>query len=363
MKKGMVFFLLSLFIMALAACGSLTEESGENGDSEQSSGETKEETDSAEADEETSEAEGSSKEAETTIRLGSHLPPSHSVIAVTEEFKDIVESESDGRIAVEIHPSGELGGQSELIQSLQVGSLEMTINDAGVLSNFAPKVGVLDMPYTFSSYEHVHNVLDSSVAETLEAELAEADIKSIGWVDSAFRDLLINEEISGIEDVDGMSLRVPDAPQYSRTVESWGASATSIPWGDLYNSLETGVADGFEGSAESIYSDGLHEVVEYRVPTEHIFTVLSLNISQQFFNELPAEDQTLIEEAGREAALFGRELAMERDEEYKGQLEEEGLQTLEVDKKPFQEAAMEFVNSYAEEEGLTDLLEQINELE
>ncbi|SDI00095.1 TRAP transporter substrate-binding protein [Alteribacillus bidgolensis] len=361
MKKSFIFTLMLLLILALAACSSLTDESSD--ENETATGADSEGTEDTAAEEQDSGENANSEEEEISIRLGSHLPPSHSVIAVTEKFEDIVESQSNGRIGVNIHPSGELGGQSELIQSLQVGSLEMTINDAGVLSNFAPKVGVLDLPYTFSSYEHVHDVLDSPVAETLEEELAAVDIKSIGWVDSAFRDLLINEEISRIKGVDGMSLRVPDAPQYSRTVESWGASATSIPWGDLYNSLETGVADGFEGSAESIYSDGLHEVVEYRVPTEHIFTVLSLNISQQFYDELSSEDQTLIEEAGREAALYGRELAMERDEEYKEQLAEEGLETLDIDKEEFRESAMEFVNSYAEEEGMTDLLEQIAELE
>ncbi len=303
------------------------------------------------------------KEGEMTLRLGSHLPPSHSVIAVTEKFKEIVEKKSEGRITVEIHPSGELGGQSELIQSLQVGSVDMTINDAGVLSNFAPKVGVLDLPYTFNDYEHVHKVLDSSVADQLEKELDNIGIKSIGWVDSAFRDLLLNEKVSSIDDVDGLKVRVPDAPQYSRTVESWGAAATPISWGDLYTSLETGVVDGFEGSAESIHSSALHEVVDYRVPTQHIFTVLSLNISKKVFEDLSSEDQKLIEEAGREAALFGRELAMERDVEYKEKLKEEGLQTLDLDKAPFRKAAMDFVNSYSKEIGVTELLEEIQSLQ
>jgi TRAP-type transport system periplasmic protein len=338
-KKMMIIFTLVILSFGLAACNGGNQETNSGSASSPSGGE------------------------EMTIRLGSHLPPSHSVIAVTEKFKEIVEENSDGRITVEIHPSGELGGQSELIQSLQVGSVEMTINDAGVLSNFAPKVGVLDLPYTFKDYDHVHKVLDSPVAEELEKELDAIGIKSIGWVDSAFRDLLVNKEVSSIEDVNGQKIRVPDAPQYLRTVQSWGASASTIPWGDLYTSLETGVVDGFEGSAESIHSSALHEVVDYRVPTEHIFTVLSLNISKSVFEGMSSEDQTLIEEAGREAALYGRDLAMERDVEYKEKLEEEGLKTLEIDKENYKKAAMDFVNEYAKEIEVTDLLEEIKELQ
>ncbi|KSU64666.1 hypothetical protein AS034_02180 [[Bacillus] enclensis] len=339
MKKIMIIFTLVILSFGLAACNGSNQETNSGTASSASGGE------------------------EMTIRLGSHLPPSHSVIAVTEKFKEIVEGKSDGRITVEIHPSGELGGQSELIQSLQVGSVEMTINDAGVLSNFAPKVGVLDLPYTFKDYDHVHKVLDSPVAEELEKELDAIGIKSIGWVDSAFRDLLVNKEVSSIKDVNGLKIRVPDAPQYLRTVQSWGASASTIPWGDLYTSLETGVVDGFEGSAESIHSSALHEVVDYRVPTEHIFTVLSLNISKSVFEGMSSEDQKLIEEAGREAALYGRDLAMERDVEYKEKLEEEGLKTLEIDKESYKKAAMEFVNEYAKEIEVTDLLEEIKELQ
>jgi TRAP-type transport system periplasmic protein len=338
-KKMMIIFTLVILSFGLAACNGSNQETNSGTASSSSGGE------------------------EMTIRLGSHLPPSHSVIAVTEKFKEIVEENSDGRITVEIHPSGELGGQSELIQSLQVGSVEMTINDAGVLSNFAPKVGVLDLPYTFKDYDHVHKVLDSPVAEELEKELDAIGIKSIGWVDSAFRDLLVNQEVSSIKDVNGLKIRVPDAPQYLRTVQSWGASASTIPWGDLYTSLETGVVDGFEGSAESIHSSALHEVVDYRVPTEHIFTVLSLNISKSVFEGMSSEDQTLIEEAGREAALYGRDLAMERDVEYKEKLEEEGLKTLEIDKESYKKAAMDFVNEYAKEIEVTDLLEEIKELQ
>jgi TRAP-type transport system periplasmic protein len=338
-KKMMIILTLVILSFGLAACNGGNQETNSGTASSSSGGE------------------------EMKIRLGSHLPPSHSVIAVTEKFKEIVEEKSEGRITVEIHPSGELGGQSELIQSLQVGSVEMTINDAGVLSNFAPKVGVLDLPYTFKDYDHVHKVLDSPVAEELEKELDAIGIKSIGWVDSAFRDLLVNQEVSSIKDVNGLKIRVPDAPQYLRTVQSWGASASTIPWGDLYTSLETGVVDGFEGSAESIHSSALHEVVDYRVPTEHIFTVLSLNISKSVFEGMSSEDQTLIEEAGREAALYGRDLAMERDVEYKEKLEEEGLKTLEIDKESYKKAAMEFVNGYAKEIEVTDLLEEIKELQ
>ncbi|MDT8860352.1 TRAP transporter substrate-binding protein [Alkalihalobacillus sp. MEB130] len=348
LKKKWLVLVLVLLLSLLAACNSSSNEPTNS--------------DSSEPSDSGSTSEAATNEEGYVIRLGSHLAPDHSAVKAGEKFKELVEEKSDGRIEVRVHPAGELGDQNELIQSLQVGTIEMTINDTGLLANFAPKVAVLDLPYMFSDIDHVHRVYESSVGEQLKEDLLDSGIRSLGWYDSAFRHALLNTEVSSFEDFKGLTIRTPEAPTVIDTVNSWGATATPIPWGDLYTSLETGVVDGFEGSAESIYSSGVHDVVKYIVETEHIFTALSLNISDKFYQSLSDEDKQIIDEAGKEATLYGRQLANDLDEEFYNKLLEEGLESISIDRTPFEEAAQEINKSYAERIDAVDLVEEIASL-
>jgi tripartite ATP-independent transporter DctP family solute receptor len=312
---------------------------------------------------ESSSSSDSSSGEKVGIRLGSHLAPDHSVVKTAEKFKELVSEKSDGRIQVTIHPSGELGDQKELVENLQLGAIEMTVNDAGLLANFVPEVGILDMPYLFKDYDHVHKTFDSEVGTALQEKMAEKGIRSLAWFDSAFRSTFLTEKAESIEDLNGLKIRTPEAPSVIETVKSWDAVATPLPWGELYTAMETGVVDGFEGSAESIYSAKMYEVSKYLVKTEHIFTALSLNISDSFFKGLSEEDQKLISEAALEAGEFGRQLAMDLDQEYFDKLVEEGIEVVEVDKSPFVEKSKAIVEAYAEEVNATDLVNKIRELE
>ncbi len=308
-----------------------------------------------------SESDSGNKE-EVNIRIGSHLAPEHSVVKTAEKFKELVAEKSEGRIKVTIHPSGELGDQKELVEGLQLGTIEMAINDAGLLANFVPEVGILDMPYLFEDYDHVHQVFDGEVGSTLQEKMADKGIRSLAWFDSAFRSTFLTKKTESIDELKGIKIRTPEAPSVIETVKSWDAVATPLPWGELYTAMETGVVDGFEGSAESIYSAKMYEVSKYLVKTEHIFTALSLNMSDTFFKGLSEEDQKLISEAALEAGEYGRQLAMDLDEEYFNKLVEEGLEVVEVDKTPFIEKAESIVDEYAKEVNAVDLVEKIREI-
>jgi TRAP-type transport system periplasmic protein len=303
-----------------------------------------------------------SKEA-VKIRLGSHLAPDHSVVKTAEKFKELVAEKSDGRIEVTIHPSGELGDQKELVENLQIGAIEMTVNDAGLLANFVPEVGILDMPYLFKDYDHVHKTFDSEVGTTLQEKMADKGIKSLAWFDSAFRSTYLTEKASSIDELKGKKIRTPEAPSVIETVKSWDAVATPLPWGELYTAMETGVVDGFEGSAESIYSAKMYEVSKYLVKTEHIFTALSLNISDSFYKGLSKEDQKIVSEAALEAGEYGRQLAMDLDQDYFDKLVEEGIEVVEIDKTPLVEKSKAIVDKYAKDVNATDLVEKIRDLE
>ena len=303
----------------------------------------------------------SSKTAEKmTIRLGSHLAESHSLVIAAKKFKETVGQKTNGRIDVQIFPNGTIGQQRDLIEGMQLGTVDMSVNDPGLMSNFAPRVGILDLPYMFRDYSHVRKVLDGEVGKALADDLLKQGIRSLAWTGTAFRDVLTNKEIKSFEDMKGIKLRVPEGPVYFSTMKAFGTNPTPLPWGDTYTALQTKVVDGMEGSAESVFTAKMNEVTKYLVRTQHIFTAISINISEKTWQKITPDDQKIIQDAAKEAATYAWDLNIKGDQEYVNKLLNEGkMKEVKVDVAPFKASVKSVVDDYAKKVNAQDLVAEI----
>ncbi|CEP67370.1 TRAP dicarboxylate transporter [Moorella glycerini] len=295
------------------------------------------------------------------LRLGTHLPDEHSVTKTGQKLAELVAQKSNGKIEIKVFPNGTIGDQRALVEGMQLGTIDMSINDAGLLSNFDPKWGICDLPYLWKSYEHVRNVEDGEVGKTLQQGLLSKGIRSLGWMDSGFRNLFVNKEIRNLQDLKGMKIRVPEAPVYVKTFQLLGANPTVIPWGEVYTSLQTKVVEGFEQPNEATFTNKMYEVTKYIVKTGHLYTVLSINISEKTWQKLSPEEQKIIADAAKEASAYGRKLAEELDSQYGQKLVEKGMKVIEVNKDEFQKAVQPLWKEYGDKVGANDLIQKIVE--
>ncbi|OHE63407.1 MAG: hypothetical protein A2Z99_18465 [Treponema sp. GWB1_62_6] len=293
------------------------------------------------------------------LRLGSHLASSHSVVKTADKFAELVTAKSGGKIEIKVFPNSTIGDQRALVEGMQFGTVDMSINDAGYLSNFAPRWGICDLPYLWQDYGHVRKVEDGEIGKLLQADLLAKGIRSLGWMDSAFRNVFINKEAKSVKDLKGMKLRAPESPVYVKTFQAMGMNPTVIPWGEVYTSVQTKVVEGFEQPAEGAFTSKMYEVTKYMIMTKHMYTVLSINISEAIWKSLTAEQRTIISAAAAEASAYGRKLAEQLDGEAITGLVKNGMKQVEVNKAEFQTAVSPVWKEYGDKYKANDLIQKI----
>lgn len=245
-----------------------------------------------------------------TIRIA-HADPADPYVAQKQAqavtFKALVEAGSGGRITVQIYPAGQLGGEREYVEAVNLGTIEMGLA-SGVVSGFFREAMVFDIPYLFPSEAVAWKVLDGPFGQKLSELLAQkTNMINLGYGEVGFRNFTNNvRPIRTPDDLRGLKIRVMETPIYVRLVRALGASPTPIAWPEVYNALNQGVVDGQENPVSTIDYAKLYEVQKYLTLDGHSFGVDFTLINKRFFNSLSREDQALIRRAAYTSAMVNR---------------------------------------------------------
>ncbi|MCR8547546.1 DctP family TRAP transporter solute-binding subunit [Salipiger sp. P9] len=252
-----------------------------------------------------------------TIRLA-HLNPedpfgSHSG-AMSAVFKSLVESNSNGRIEVQLFPNGQLGKDNEVIEQVRSGLVETTISSSGGMAQHYPLVGVFDIPFAFPNIGVASKVIDtdSAFGQTFVADLeAKTGLEVLGLLDSggffAFTDSV--RPIASVEDMDGLKIRTMTLPTHEAMISSLGGQPTPLPWAEVYTALQTGVADGQMNPVPIIAFAKFDEVQKYLSITNHLITPYIWTMNADFLASLSEEDQYLVKWAADVATDAGRAMS------------------------------------------------------
>lgn len=276
---------------------------------------------------------------DVTIRLGHVLPESHSWhIAATGFAKDVAER-TEGRVEIEVFPSGQLGSEKEVIEGLQFGSVQAGLIGSGSFQGIEPRMGIIEMPYAWESREQAFAALDGDLGTALADMLGQKGIKVIGWWENGFRNITNNTRpVVEPADMAGLKIRVTPDKVRLATFEGLGAEPAPLSFGELYSALQQGVFDAQENPLAIIYSASFFEVQKYVSLSEHIWGAATLTVSNATWNKLSPEDQAIVTEAATEWGAKQREMVAEANAELVAQLEAKGMEFNEVNKTAFIEA-------------------------
>jgi len=252
------------------------------------------------------------------IKVGSSVPmidfestPSMSVVQV---FKSIVETESEGRIRVDIFPNCQLGSLTSMLEQVSRGTLEVSmLCNTGLLAAYYPEIQVLDLPYIWSNIEVVRAVLDGPFGEYLTEGLLEASgIRNLAWGPNSFRSFSNNvREIKTVEDMKGLRIRCQQIPIYVTTVRALGAVPVPVSWEELYIALKTGIVDGQSNPPWTTRIASLYEVQKYFTLDKNSLNIEGILMNEKFYQSLSPKDQSIVRYAARQAqfAYMGTILA------------------------------------------------------
>ena len=300
--------------------------------------------------------------AQQEVKLGYALATTSHYGVAAEKWQEVVEAETDGRYVFRHFPSSGLGGEREVIEGVQLGTVEATIVSSGTLSNFVPETGVFDIPFLFRDLAHARAVLDGPIGQEILAKFDDVGLVALAWGEQGFRHITNNRNaIAGPADVAGLKLRTMENPTHITAFEALGAAPTPMAWPEVIGALQQGTIDGQENPLSVITSAKLSEVQKYLTLSGHVYSPAMLLVSKQLWDGMSEEDQEIFRNAASEAVTAMRGFVDDVETSGVAQLKEAGMDVGELSaeqKAMFQNALGGAYEQYYGTYG-KDLIDQI----
>ncbi len=278
-------------------------------------------------------------QAKTILKLGTSTQPTHIYNVAAEYFAKLVAERSGGEIEVQVFPSSQLGSERDMVEGLQLGSLEMTLTSTGPMGNFVPQVKLFNLPFLFKDRESCYRVLDGEIGTQIADSFTKVGIRSLGWYENGFRNITNSKvAINSPDDMKGLKIRVMEDDVFILTMKALGASPLPMAFGELYTALEQKTVDAQENPLAVIHSSRFFEVQKYLAMTGHFYSPAVLLISEMTWKKLTPEQQQLIATAASEARDYERQISLQADQELEAACEKEGMIVTRPDKEPFAKA-------------------------
>lgn len=226
-------------------------------------------------------------------------------------FKNYCESNSNGRLKVEIYHSGQLGGGVEALQQCVQGVIQGCFIGDGEMATLYPRIQALSVPYLFDNRVEFYNMLDSEFMAEMYAEIEkEHGIKALSSADNGgFRNFSNSKrEVRSADDLKGLKIRCMEIPAHTIMLKALGAIPTPMAWAELYTALQTGVVDGQENSPATTLNGSIFEVNKFYTLDGHSIASMQLYFNSAFLSKLPADLQNIVYGAGKVTQYANRGL-------------------------------------------------------
>lgn len=264
--------------------------------------------------------------------LGTASPEDTVTQIYAEKFVEEVDRLSEGRIKITVYPNSVLGGDRELLESCADGDIPFVIQNTAPQVNFIDDTAVFDAPCIFDDIDSVRETVDQpEFLEKMQDSYRDAGFELLGYADQGFRVMSTNREVTEFSDFKGQKIRtMEDAYQLSFWQEL-GANPTPMNFSEVYIGLQQHTIDAQENPYEVIVSNRLYEQQDYIVETNHVPHLISLVVSESFFEDLSEEDQQILIEAEEIAKEYAREQSDQRIDDRIQTIRDSGTQIITLD--------------------------------
>ena len=264
--------------------------------------------------------------AAVDLKLGHTLPPTHTHHKALMTFADDVLKKSNGELRIQVFPAEQLGNARDQIEALIRGSQDMGYDGAGVMSQFFPKISVLDMPFMFTQFDELRKVFESPVGQGLARELLEKrGLRLLAVSYYGARQVSSNKPIEKVEDFKGLKIRTPQVKEWVDSFKALDASPTPIAFGEVYFALQTGVVDAQENPLSTIDAYKFYEVQKYIAMTNHQIGANYIIVNEKKWKSLSPAHQKVLSEAAKSAMAAATADVKKEDDALVKTLEGKGL--------------------------------------
>lgn len=257
-----------------------------------------------------------------------------------EKFAEEVLRLSGGRMKIQVYPNSVLGGDRELLESCYDGDIPFVVQNTAPQVNFIPDTAVFDAPCAYDNLEEVRDAVDDTVFfELMGQKYRDAGYELLGYSDQGFRVMSTNKNVESVTDFKGQKIRTMENSYHMDFWKALEANPTPMSFSEVYIGLQQNTIDAQENPYEVIVSNRLYEQQDYVVETNHLPHLLSLIVSEGFFQSLSDEEQEILLEAGEIAKEYSRKASDERISERIETIEESGTQVITLSDELHQQLA------------------------
>ncbi len=270
-------------------------------------------------------------------------------------FESCLEAKTGGEIDVQVYPASQLGNGAEILEGLELGTVQMGVVHDGPISGIYKPFAVFAIPYLFDDQAMAWSVVDGEFGDAMAEDMLEkTGIRMFALADNGVRNFTNSKRpISSPADMEGLKMRVMTAPVWTKLVESLGASATPVPWPELPSALQQQVVDGQENGVTNIVNASLYQHQSHVSLDGHVFSWHAYLMNEDFFQGLSAAEQKSVEQCVEIAKVIHRGMTAAQDANAATILGEKGLEVTPItpeQKAEFRAAAQPAVRAWVVEE-------------
>lgn len=295
--------------------------------------------------------------AQTLLRLAYALPSDSHYGAGATALAAAVEPR--GTFKVRQFPNSALGGEREVIEGLQLGSIDLAIVSTGATLNFVPESGVFDIPFLMRDLAHARQVMDGPIGQRMLDRFSRHGLVALAWGEQGFRHLTNNRRpVVTAADARGLKIRTMENPVHIAAFRQLGMLPTPMAWPELATALQQGTIDGQENPLSVILSARLDQLQKYLTLTSHVYGPAVVLVSPALYAGLSPADQALFRAAARQAALAMRDYVDAIETDGVERLRQAGMAVTTVDRASFVAAVAPAYAGFEEKYGKA-LIEEI----
>ena len=324
-------------IMALALCLSLAACGGDTGSGDSGSGDTQQSGDSGSGDS----GSGDGTFEPMTWKYACSATENTCWADMGRDFGQMVNEATGGAITVDVYAADQLtaGNQTEGIQGVVDGTIDLSAHSNIIYSSFEPKLNVVSLPFLFSSFDDVDAKLDGAAGQAVGEVVEGMGLHLLGIAENGFRHVTNSvHPIEKMADMKGLKIRVAGSDLLGAAYTKWGANWTNANWSEVYTGLQTGTYDGQENPLAIILTAKVYEVQKHVSMIDLFYSPCVLMISEDVYNGFTDEQKEAFDKAAEDGKTAERQISQDIKNNAREAMEAEGVTFTDVDKAVWVEA-------------------------
>lgn len=256
---------------------------------------------------------GSSDEQRYAWPLATASPEDTVTQIFSEKFADEVYELSGGKMKIQVYANSTLGGDRELLETCADGDIPFVVQNTAPQVTFMPNLAVFDLPCVFDSLDECRKTIDDKQFYGLISDVyTKGGYHLLGMADQGFRVMSTNKPVKDVSDFKGQKIRTMENSYHLAFWKAIGANPTPMSFSEVYIGLQQNTIDAQENPYEVIVSNKLYEQQDYVIETNHLPHLISLIVNNEFFGNLPEDEQEIMTKAAETATEYARKASDDR---------------------------------------------------